>query len=504
METTNKSTDKNLLSMKEKIVYSLGSVPSAFYISFIQQIQTFYYVWMGLNVRYIFIAQIFYAIWNVINDPIFGILQDRTRTKYGRYIPWIRVFGPILALSFILVFMVPQQWRFQYGGYDTEFYVFLWYLFSLIFYDLGFTIVVLAHVALLPQISHDFSERTQISLISTIAGVIGTVASIGFPLIFLTNPTASKIVWFQICVIIFGVISIIPWFLIVKYVHEKKELIPENKESFWTNIKYVFKNPACKVYIIYDGITVGINGTFSISITLVLAWILGLENPYSGSNPVEFLDLIPYFIFPVVCFVMGFYFQMYIPKKKDLKTLLLWDYVFMAIGFILCYIGSIPSDFQSDIEYMVPPNIWLVSIGLGFVFFGFMGNIIYLNPLNADVVDYDEVLTGERRESVYSGVNCVFSKPMSSVVAVIFPFLLSIYGLLPASPDDPTSEALVVTMGMRHAILGVGVASFLFPAILSIIGFFCFLKYPLDRKKLEEIRKILNEKHKKQKEKFEN
>jgi len=84
---------------------------------------------------------------------------------------------------------------------------------------------------------------------------------------------------------------------------------------------------------------------------------------------------------------------------------------------------------------------------------------------------------------------------MNSVALAVFPAILSIYGLVAASPEDPTSNALVVAHGFKNAITGVSVASFLFPAILAIIGFISFLWYPLNNEKLTEIRETLSIKH---------
>jgi GPH family glycoside/pentoside/hexuronide:cation symporter len=121
--------------------------------------------------------------------------------------------------------------------------------------------------------------------------------------------------------------------------------------------------------------------------------------------------------------------------------------------------------------------------------------------LNADVVDYDETLTGSRRESVYSGVNCVFSKPMASIASIVVPAILLSFGLAPVDPLQPL-EAFQVLYGYPKAITGVAIASFLFPAIMALIGFFCFLPYPLGKKKLLEIRTVLDAKHGKEKQKY--
>jgi GPH family glycoside/pentoside/hexuronide:cation symporter len=297
--------------------------------------------------------------------------------------------------------------------------------------------------------------------------------------------------------VIFGAVSILAWVFMVKYVKERGELIPESKESFWRNVKYVFKNPACRVYIIFDGLTVGINTSLMSIITVIFAWTFGLDNPYA-TTPTDFMGLVWFFIPIAVGIVIGTVLQFYVPKRWDLKALLLLDYVLMFSGFFLAFLGGLPAPGAPYGTYALPWNVWLVSIGTGIGLPGILGGLIYLIPLNADVVDYDEVLTGARRESVYSGVNCVFSKPMASIASIAVPAIMLSYGLAPVDPLLPL-EAFQVLNGFPNAIIGVSVASFLFPAIMALIGFFCFLPYPLGKKKLAEIRVVLDVKHAKEK-----
>jgi len=112
------SANNQKLSMKEKIIYASGNLPGNFFGSFTGQIQNFYVWWMGLGAIYILIGQILYGIWNVLNDPIFGYLQDKTKSKDGRYVPWIKWFAPLFTVAFIIMFLPPDGWRLQNGGLD--------------------------------------------------------------------------------------------------------------------------------------------------------------------------------------------------------------------------------------------------------------------------------------------------------------------------------------------------------------------------------------------------
>jgi GPH family glycoside/pentoside/hexuronide:cation symporter len=488
------------LGRTEKLAYGSGQLPGAFFMAFFGQIQIFWVLWMGLTLPYMVLGQVIYMVWNVVNDPIFGVLMDRTRRKDGRYIPWIKIFAPIYTISFVLLFLAPSGWRSTPTDQSTQPLLFLWYMFTLVFYDTGFTVVYLAYSALLPQISHNFKERTEMAIYATIFGAVGGAAAEIIPLVYLTNLNPDSIVAFQWWTVIFGVISLLAWVFMVKFVKERGELIPEKKESFWRNLKYVFKNPACRVYIIFDGLTVGINTSLITLITIIIPWTFGFENPRS-TTPTDLVGLILFFVPIAIGMVIGIILQFYIPKRWDLKTLLLLDYVLMFTGFFMAFFGGLPAPGAPYDTYALPWNAWLASAGLAIGLPGILGSLIYLNPLNADVVDYDEILTGARRESVYSGVNCIFSKPMESVASIVAPGILLAFGMTPIDPRFPF-EGLGAASGFPNVVMGVSVASFLIPAIMALIGFFCFLPYPLGKKKLTEIRGVLDAKHAKEKSEY--
>ena len=151
-------------------------------------------------------------------------------------------------------------------------------------------------------------------------GFIDSVA--GFTIVYLYKNKLSQ-VHFSTLHEIFGLISFFPYLYLVSNLKERVHLIPDESESFLHNIGYVFKNPACRFYMIYDGITIAIYNVLVTSLTFIFAWTIGYENPYA-TDPIDIIGLIPYAIFPIVGFLTGLYLQFYIPDKRDLKTLLLF------------------------------------------------------------------------------------------------------------------------------------------------------------------------------------
>ena len=103
-------TEKNSIrnyTRNDKIVWGVSS----FGTSLIQGIFAtttviFYHVYLALDPFYIGITAVIYAVWNALNDPIFGYISDRTRTKLGRRIPFMRFTAPFLAITFIIFWFV--------------------------------------------------------------------------------------------------------------------------------------------------------------------------------------------------------------------------------------------------------------------------------------------------------------------------------------------------------------------------------------------------------------
>ncbi|MFX1272452.1 MAG: MFS transporter, partial [Promethearchaeota archaeon] len=107
----------------------------------------------------------------------------------------------------------------------------------------------------------------------------------------------------------------------------------------------------------------------------------------------------------------------------------------------------------------------VVGIGLAPV-------LLIFNPLLADVMDYDELLTGKRRETTYAGMNALLTKPAISIANALFLLIISGFGF------DNTQ-----TTQSESAILGIQLGYSLVPAIAFILSAIALWKlYRLDGK----------------------
>src|SRR5262245_19267500 len=99
------------LSVVEKVGYSLGDAAANFvFITMILFQSNFYTGVMGIAVSTASWLLLGPRVWDAFFDPIMGIVADRTRTRWGRYRPWILWTAVPWGIVMYLAYRVPQSW----------------------------------------------------------------------------------------------------------------------------------------------------------------------------------------------------------------------------------------------------------------------------------------------------------------------------------------------------------------------------------------------------------
>lgn len=170
------------LSLSTKVIWGVAALGTSTISGTFGALQPiFYQDYLGLEARWIGIAATIYAIWNAINDPLFGYITDSTRSKRGRRIPYMRFTAPFLALTFILVWFAPPL-----AGQQALFW---WMLVSMLLYDTAYTIIGLVYSALLPELSESDAERNGLQISSSLFGLLGML--LGFLIPDMVRPKAA-------------------------------------------------------------------------------------------------------------------------------------------------------------------------------------------------------------------------------------------------------------------------------------------------------------------------
>jgi len=181
-----------LTGRAQKIVYTSGAVGCT---GFFQLVGTFLIFFLVEVVRLdAWLAGLAFAIsfglWNAINDPIIGILSDKTRIRMGRRRPWILAGVPLTLILFVLIWSPPV------GGVPLEeprdMGIFLFATGILFFWSWAFSMVAIPWYALLPQMWRSVKDRTEVTIWNQAFAVLGGAAAIMiFPIIVVAFSTTS-------------------------------------------------------------------------------------------------------------------------------------------------------------------------------------------------------------------------------------------------------------------------------------------------------------------------
>ena len=430
---------KEVLTRKSKVAYgsvnTAGNILSGIGFTAI----TFYYnVKLGLAAELIGIAWLIFAFWNAINDPLFGYIEDRTKSDLGRRIPYIRYGAPVYGVLFVLCW-IPLV------DITNEMALFLYFLIILFAFDTIFTIVVLITYILPAEMAITSKERASLMVYATYIGVIGFVLTFVVPLILLTGETTGIDLNFIIAMIIIGaactVVMVVSSYYIKEYkfaqLEEPLGVIPALKESFKNKPFIIFE---LSLFCIILGQTMLTTAVF-----YYVDFVLNLSGVMS---------IVPIIIVIGVMFAFAYPASKLI-EKYGLKKVFIFGQITLGIGFVLTFF--IGWSLNTVIISMV-----LIGIGLSILF---MESPIIL----ADTIDFDELKTDKRRETTYTGIEALITKPAISLGNWLFLVIISGYGFQEAASTQPDS-----------AILGIMIGFTIIPAIFIFLSALIMKFYTLD------------------------
>jgi len=404
----------------------------------------------------------FFIIWNMINDPIIGVLQDNTKSKLGRRIPYLRYGAPIYVITFIWIW---------FPFVNEQELLFLNHLLMLFIFDTVYSMMGLIFYSMPAEMAITSKERGNIMLYTTALGAIGMFGSILVPLIYLGE--VPDIEGFRISMIILGIISGVVIYISSYYIKENKYTQMEETLGFKDSIKQSFKNKPFLIVEVAIFSMVVMQQIITGYFIFLFDYVVDLE--INALNIILFL--IGFTIIGFAIFWLNTHFEEY-----GVKKLIRIGASIAVIGFLALLILS----FSLNINQKNRMSFVLMFGPLLGIILGLIGFMLLSQPLMADCIDYDEVLTGKRRETTYSGINALITKPAVSVGRISFLLIIAAYGYKEGIADPVKQDLSVAT--------GVILAFTLVPIVCLIIGIIALRWYPLDgedwRKQKLELQKI--------------
>jgi GPH family glycoside/pentoside/hexuronide:cation symporter len=388
-------------------------------------------------------------IWDAVNDPIVGMLTDRTTTRWGRRRPWLLFAAIPFGVFFFMQWIVPP---FSDSG------KFFYYLVIAFFLDAAFTAVNVPYAALTPELTHDYDERTSLSSYRFSFSILGGVFA-AFLHTQIVGMFPNVQTGYLVSAAIWTFFIIVPNFVTFAFTREThfKEKRPEGP-GFIEGLKIAFANKAfvC-VTVIYLLSWLSIQFVQTNLLLYVKYW-MGAESSF---GTIVLAVQVSAFLF-----------------------LLLWTQVSKRIGKKnTYYIGMAFWVLVEIALFFVQPG----QITLLFVLAILAGagvSIGYLIPWSMlpDVVELDELQTGQRREGIFYGFFVFLQKLGISLGLAISNFILEATGYVNQTPGGPVpAQPAGVLMALRSFVS-------LAPALVLLISFWVVYQYPISRESHAKMR----------------
>ena len=425
---------EEIVPLKSRMWVSAADASVAFIQGALMIGLSYYYLHIrGLSAIWIGIVWLIFGVWNAVNDPLFGHISDKTKTKLGRRIPYIRYGGPILGFLYVMCWIA-------FPG-DTQMDLFFQMLITLFLYDALYTIVATALYIMPFEMALSNKARGSIFVWKLIFSVIATFVPL-FLIPIIQPGTGDDPTFYILFHVMLGIFVGVIVFVSSFFYKERFYMVDEEKVPFLTSVKNTFKN---KSFIVFEVI--------SFTIIYVQAGLmLGL-----GFYIDEFeTNMIFLFLGLGVGVIVGAIVFIGQQSKLGVKKSMMLMCAIFALGcYIILFFGHI---------------LALVLIGFVCVGMGVVGGFFLIPMMNGEVIDKDEDLTGTRREGMYAGVNSFVTKYAISLAQFVFLMIIAVYGY------DAT-----LRKGQQAPIVetGILIAWMLVPALMLTLCVIVMKLYPL-------------------------
>jgi GPH family glycoside/pentoside/hexuronide:cation symporter len=391
-------------------------------------------------------------IWDAVNDPLVGFLSDRTETRWGRRYPWMMAGAIPFGLTFFLMWIVP--------GIGSQAGLFWYYVVVSVLFQVFYTMVNLPYTTLTAELTKDYDERTELTAFRLGSSLFGAIAALGLGLVvsqLVDDVRQQYLVLGALC----SVVSVLPliWCVLGTYPYAEQRgalhpvMNPDGAESlpFFQQLKIVFTNRAFLFVVgIYLFAWLALQVTASIIPFYATFW-MGLDSYFLAALLVQGTAIFMMFFVNQISRRLGKQETFYIGIGTWIIAQLALFFIQpgqTAALYLLCVIVS----FGVATAYVVP---WAML---------------------PDVIELDELQTGQRREGVFYSFMTLLQKIGLAGGLFLVGVALEFSGFVSEAPEQTDSALLAI----RTFIGPV-------PMVLLICAVVLAKFYPITRQMHEEI-----------------
>ena len=398
-----------------------------------------------------FVGTLFFLakFWDAINDLAMGMIVDNTRSKWGKFRPWL-VIGTLVN-SVVLIIMF-SDW----GLKGVNLYVFASVMYVL--WGMTYTIMDIPYWSMIPNLTSDPKERDKVAVIPRIFASLGglLVAGFGLQMVDYLGKGDQQIGFTRFAWVV-AIIFIVTIGITVKNVTSADKIKNEKSEKItFTQVLRVIRQ----------------NDQLLVAVATILAFNFAMQC-IGGVQTYYFIyvagnkGLFSVFtIFAGLAEMFGLLIYPKISENMSKKQVYLLASGVPVLGLILLLI----------IGYVSPQSYVLTALAGILVKLGSGLQLGTVTVVLADVVDYGEYKLGTRNESVVFSTQTLLVKFASAIGALFTGFALDLTGYVPNAV-----QSLATLNGIRLIMIGI-------PVVFVMISFLIFKKhYKLNSTKMQEV-----------------
>ncbi|MBW2279311.1 MAG: MFS transporter [Deltaproteobacteria bacterium] len=421
-----------------------GFAGAAMAIPIAVHLSIFYSDTILLPLGFIAVVKAVARAFDAITDPIMGWASDRTQSRWGRRRPWMFVGAPLAAVCFVVMFAPPESLSIGAAA--------AWFCASYVMYYLFHTVYSITHYGLGPEITLNYRDRITLFGYERAFMVAGTLVAAILPGVLQTwMGVRESMVTFAS---IFAVILTVSYWWLCYRIKERPDFLSRKPNPLVPGLRRVLRNRVFRILLAKyasGSLTGAIPGTMMPFFT---TYVLQPENPGAW-----------------ISFYLAIYFGL------GFVCLPGWIWAARRFGKKQAWLASmIPGGTGSFMLFFMGPGDFLLTGWiLGWAGTAFAAGMTISPAMQADVIDYDELYSGKRREAQFGSLWSVMTKfiviPSMSIPLAI----LAVYGYQPNVEQSDTVKFVI------SAIFGLA------PASTAVIGFLIALLYPISERVHQQI-----------------
>ncbi len=426
----------------QKIGYGIGAVGlDLSYGLFYSYLSYYLSSVLGIKEAFLLLLTPLARIWDGVNDPIMGTIVDSTKTKMGKYRPWILIGAISNAVVLSLLFT-------SFGMSGTKLYIYIAVMYIL--WGMTNTTADIPYWSMVPSFTNDPKDRNMIATVArTFSGLGQGLITVLTPIILpklssgMTTADGYSASGFSRWAIICGICLVIFSFICVLSTKERNVIYNKEKFSFKKMFKVIAKNDQLVVFMLFAMISNA--GWYLTSGTAVYYFTDVLEKSTAQSL---------FSTIGAVGSVLGLLVIPILSKKLSNRRIYQISLIMAILGYVLMFIFGpvLKITIALDLSYII------ASIGIGSMF---VAQTVFL----ADIVDYGEYKTGNRNESITFSMKGFLQKMAYTIQTI---FLFGGLGIMNYNSQITTGN---INYATKNAI---GFICFGIPPVLILISLIIF------------------------------